>query len=65
MPRKTTRRAPAKTVAPVEPAPCPTCTGAGTVARTVRVGRRHRTVGRQEGLCLTCLGSGLDPNADA
>lgn len=64
MARKTTPHAPTKPAA-VEPASCPICTGSGTVARTVRVGRRHREVGRQEGLCLTCLGSGLDPNADA
>ncbi|MCF3960389.1 hypothetical protein [Streptomyces fuscigenes] len=60
MARKTTTRTKAK--APAEPPVCPSCTGSGQVARTVRVGRRQRVVGQQEGLCLTCLGSGLDPN---
>ncbi|MFE6893920.1 hypothetical protein [Streptomyces sp. NPDC057694] len=40
---------------------CPTCKGSGEVARTVRVGRKHRVVGQQSGLCLTCLGSGEAP----
>ncbi|MEU6088064.1 hypothetical protein ABZ865_14805 [Streptomyces sp. NPDC047085] len=40
---------------------CPTCKGTGEVSRTVRVGRRRRTVGRQTGLCLACLGSGEAP----
>jgi DnaJ-class molecular chaperone len=47
--------------APAEPAKCPTCKGSGEVSRTVRVGRKHRTVGRQTGICLTCLGSGEAP----
>jgi hypothetical protein len=34
------------------------CKGAGTVAVTVRVGRRHRVVGQQDGMCLTCFGDG-------
>jgi DnaJ-class molecular chaperone len=49
--RKTTARKP-------DPAPCGTCKGTGEVSRTVRVGRKHRAVGQQTGLCLACLGSG-------
>ena len=57
--RKTTARRPAKPApAPVEPSPCSVCKGTGQVAVTVRVGRRHRPVGQQEGMCLTCLGTG-------
>jgi DnaJ-class molecular chaperone len=41
---------------------CPACKGEGEVARTVRVGRRHREVGQQFGWCLTCNGSGIDPD---
>ncbi|WP_198535610.1 hypothetical protein [Streptomyces caatingaensis] len=44
-----------------EPPKCPTCKGTGEVSRTVRVGRKRRTVGQQTGLCLTCLGSGEAP----
>ncbi|MFB7637037.1 hypothetical protein ACFC0M_39660 [Streptomyces sp. NPDC056149] len=40
---------------------CLVCKGTGEVARTVRVGRRHRVVGEQTGLCLNCLGSGEAP----
>ncbi len=40
---------------------CPVCKGTGEVARTVRVGRKHRAVGQQTGLCLNCLGSGEAP----
>ncbi|MFG2458010.1 hypothetical protein ACGFWE_13205 [Streptomyces sp. NPDC048523] len=43
---------------PVEPAKCPTCKGSGEVSRTVLVGRKRRSVGKQTGICLTCLGSG-------
>ncbi|MCF3961395.1 hypothetical protein [Streptomyces fuscigenes] len=60
MARKATARTATKP--PSEPPACPSCKGSGQVARTVRVGRRQRVVGQQEGLCLTCLGSGLDPN---
>jgi DnaJ-class molecular chaperone len=56
MARKTTSKAAPK--APSEPIACTACKGSGTVARTVRVGRRHRTVGQQDGLCLACLGTG-------
>ncbi|MER6013707.1 hypothetical protein [Streptomyces bluensis] len=37
--------------------PCPVCEGTGEVSRTVRVGRKRRTVGQQTGLCLNCLGA--------
>ncbi|WP_098899472.1 hypothetical protein [Streptomyces sp. st77] len=47
----------------VEPASCQPCGGTGNVAITVRVGRKRRPVGQQDGLCLNCLGSGTDPNA--
>ncbi|MEC3998013.1 hypothetical protein VSR01_32815 [Actinacidiphila sp. DG2A-62] len=43
---------------PPAPDPCEVCKGTGQVAVTVRVGRRHRNVGQQEGVCLTCLGTG-------
>ncbi|MER6638860.1 hypothetical protein ABT285_25300 [Streptomyces microflavus] len=61
--RTTTK--PPKTPAPVpvEPAPCQPCGGTGNVAITVRVGRKRRPVGQQDGLCLNCLGSGTDPDA--
>jgi DnaJ-class molecular chaperone len=49
-----------KTPAP-EPAKCPVCKGSGEVSRVLRVGRKRRTVGRQTGLCLNCLGSGDAP----
>ncbi|WP_432112628.1 hypothetical protein [Streptomyces sp. YPW6] len=42
---------------------CSPCDGSGMVAATVRVGRKRRPVGQQDGLCLNCLGSGTDPNA--
>lgn len=53
----------AKKRAPAMPAAkeCPTCKGTGEVARTVRVGRKRRVVGEQNGLCLGCLGSGEAP----
>lgn len=59
MARKSTAR-PAKTAAPAEPEPenCPACKGTGTVAVTVRVGRRRRVVGQQDGMCLACFGNG-------
>ncbi|MFD3648123.1 hypothetical protein ACFWUT_01810 [Streptomyces cyaneofuscatus] len=47
---------------PVEPAPCQPCNGSGMVPITVRVGRKRRPVGQQDGLCLNCLGEGTDPN---
>ncbi|WP_169801183.1 hypothetical protein [Streptomyces kanamyceticus] len=37
---------------------CRTCKGTGEVARPVRVGRKRRVVGEQNGLCLGCMGSG-------
>ena len=57
MARKTTAR-PAKSATPVDPDPCSVCKGTGTVAVTVRVGRRHRNVGQQDGICLSCFGNG-------
>lgn len=59
MARKTTARRPAKPAAPpAEPPDCSVCKGTGQVAVTVRVGRSHRTVGSQEGMCLSCFGTG-------
>ncbi|MET7886208.1 MULTISPECIES: hypothetical protein [Streptomyces] len=43
--------------APVPPK-CGPCNGTGEVARTVRVGRKRRTVGQQAGICLACFGTG-------
>ena len=43
---------------------CPVCKGTGEVSRTLRVGRKHRVVGRQTGLCLNCLGAGEIPADD-
>lgn len=56
---------PRKTTAPTPPPTdqCPVCKGSGTVAVAVRVGRRRRNVGQQDGLCLTCLGNGTAPEA--
>jgi DnaJ-class molecular chaperone len=48
----------AKKIGAREPEKCPACKGSGEVSKTVRVGRRHRTVGEQTGLCLACFGSG-------
>lgn len=53
--RKTTTRRPAK---PEQPPACGVCKGTGQVAVTVRVGRKHRVVGSQEGMCLSCFGTG-------
>ncbi|WP_043433434.1 hypothetical protein [Streptomyces pluripotens] len=55
------RKIPDPLTADPEPAKCPTCHGSGEVSRTVRVGRKRRTVGQQTGLCLACLGSGEAP----
>ncbi|MFI8159610.1 hypothetical protein ACIF6I_10400 [Streptomyces microflavus] len=61
---RTTAKTPKKTTPdPVEPAPCQPCGGTGNVAITVRVGRKRRPVGQQDGLCLNCLGEGTDPDA--
>ncbi|MFV5991385.1 hypothetical protein ACNPQM_02685 [Streptomyces sp. NPDC056231] len=49
--KKTTAKAPA-------PAKCQPCGGTGNVATTVRVGRKRRPVGQQDGLCLSCFGTG-------
>lgn len=52
---KTTARRPAK---PAEQPKCEVCKGTGQVAVTVRFGRKHRPVGQQEGMCLSCFGTG-------
>ncbi|MFI8865292.1 hypothetical protein ACIGNW_00010 [Streptomyces sp. NPDC053707] len=54
---------PKKSSTSTEPAACKPCGGTGNVPTTVRVGRKRRPVGQQDGLCLNCLGSGTDPNA--
>ncbi|OAH13423.1 hypothetical protein [Streptomyces jeddahensis] len=51
--KSTARKRPAKK--------CPVCKGTGEVAVLVRVGRKHRVVGQQNGLCLTCFGTGDAP----
>ncbi|BAG20182.1 MULTISPECIES: hypothetical protein [Streptomyces] len=62
--RRTTTKTPTTTApAPVEPALCQPCGGTGNVAITVRVGRKRRPVGQQDGLCLNCLGTGTNPDA--
>ncbi|GGJ15335.1 hypothetical protein [Streptomyces brasiliensis] len=43
---------------------CPACHGTGEVSRQVRVGRKHRHVGEQTGVCLGCLGAGEIPADD-
>ncbi|MEU2415337.1 hypothetical protein ABZ736_28860 [Streptomyces sp. NPDC013099] len=53
---------PTKPTASTEPAACKPCGRTGNVPTTVRVGRKRRPVGQQDGLCLNCLGSGTDPN---
>ncbi|SHI23372.1 hypothetical protein SAMN05444521_5848 [Streptomyces sp. 3214.6] len=52
----------ARKPAATKPVQCPVCKGTGEVSRTVRVGRKRRTVGAQTGLCLNCLGSGEAPS---
>ncbi|MGY4918029.1 hypothetical protein ACWD9K_22850 [Streptomyces sp. 900116325] len=61
--KRTTAPKTAKASAPAEPAKCQPCGGTGTVAATVRVGRKRRPVGKQDGLCLNCFGSGTDPES--
>ncbi|MEU9745258.1 hypothetical protein [Streptomyces niveus] len=58
MARKTTTRTARKTTPPKPPS-CTPCKGSGQVAVTVRVGRRRRPVGEQDGICLTCFGTGI------
>ncbi|MER7744267.1 hypothetical protein ABT013_03290 [Streptomyces bacillaris] len=60
-PRRTTTKPP-KNVPPA-PAVCSPCDGSGMVAATVRVGRKRRPVGQQDGICPNCLGSGTAPDA--
>ncbi|MFK0183513.1 hypothetical protein ACIQV1_04775 [Streptomyces rubiginosohelvolus] len=59
--RRTTTKPPKNT--PPEPVVCSPCDGSGMVAATVRVGRKRRPVGQQDGICLNCLGSGTAPDA--
>ncbi|WP_327390353.1 hypothetical protein OG728_20500 [Streptomyces microflavus] len=60
--KRTTTKTPTATAPdPVEPATCQPCGGTGNVAITVRVGRKRRSVGQQDGLCLSCLGEGTNP----
>ena len=56
--RTTSKRSPANVTT------CEPCKGTGEVSRTVRVGRKQRTVGQQTGLCLNCLGAGEIPADD-
>ncbi|MEV7275250.1 hypothetical protein ACIQIG_21980 [Streptomyces bacillaris] len=59
--KRTTK--PPKSPAPAEPVVCAPCGGSGMVAATVRVGRKRRPVGQQDGICLNCLGTGTNPDA--
>ncbi|MET7493357.1 hypothetical protein [Streptomyces sp. NPDC002922] len=61
--KRTTAPKAAKGPAPAERAKCQPCRGTGTVAATVRVGRKRRPVGQQDGLCLNCFGTGTDPES--
>ncbi|WP_371653493.1 MULTISPECIES: hypothetical protein [unclassified Streptomyces] len=55
-----TRKIPARTP---KPKPCRVCKGSGEVPITVRVGRKRRVVGQQNGFCLNCFGSGHAPTS--
>ncbi|MES9552940.1 MULTISPECIES: hypothetical protein [unclassified Streptomyces] len=61
--KRTTTKPPPQTAPVVEPAACKPCGGTGNVPTTVRVGRKRRPVGQQDGLCLNCFGTGTDPDA--
>ncbi|WP_406344531.1 hypothetical protein [Streptomyces sp. NBC_00648] len=54
--RKVTARTP-------KPKPCRVCKGTGEVAISVRVGRKRRVVGQQNGYCLNCFGTGDAPTS--
>lgn len=54
----TTRKRAATPPPPPVPVACEFCEGTGLVSKTVRVGRRQRNVGAQQGACLTCWGTG-------
>ena len=59
----TPRKRPARK--PAAPVPCEPCEGTGLVSKPIRVGRRQRNVGSQQGACLACWGTGEtvpDPN---
>ncbi|MGW5254162.1 hypothetical protein ACWERW_14270 [Streptomyces sp. NPDC004012] len=58
--RKTTQAKP-------EPVKCPDCDGNGEITEAVRVGARkgRLTDDHQTAVCLTCWGTGLDPNPAA
>ncbi|MHA6762103.1 hypothetical protein [Streptacidiphilus sp. PAMC 29251] len=61
----TSRKSTVKTApAPAPMVPCEPCEGTGLVAKVVRVGRRHRNVGSQQGACLACWGTGEAPAPD-
>lgn len=47
-----------KTASAPAPVACGECHGSGIVPVTVRVGRRRRVAGQQDGVCLACLGTG-------
>ncbi|MFF9347521.1 hypothetical protein [Streptomyces sp. NPDC014734] len=63
MATKRTTTKPPKSPVPAQPTECQPCGGTGNVAVTVRVGRKRRPVGQQDGLCLNCLGTGTDPES--
>ncbi|MGP3636847.1 hypothetical protein ACTU45_26410 [Streptomyces sp. 24-1644] len=63
MATKRTTTQPPTNPEPTESTACQPCGGNGTVAATVRVGRKRRPVGQQDGLCLNCLGSGTNPDS--
>ena len=61
----TKRTTPKKASAPDDPVKCRPCGGTGTVAATVRVGRKRRPVGQQDGLCLNCFGTGTGTDPES
>lgn len=58
------RKNPKTSTPPSSLDPCPACQGSGEISRPVQVGRKRRTVGRQAGICLDCLGAGELPADD-
>jgi hypothetical protein len=62
--RKTAAPRPAQApAAPAEPPKCEPCKGTGLVAVPVKIGRSRRQVGKQQGACLACWGTGTDPES--